>query len=128
MSMTSLTSTEDRSDDRTWGTLCHLSVYCGLVIPFGNILAPLAIYLSTPSGFVNDQCKAVLNFQISALITMLLIPVVLVVSIITIVGPFVVVFGAVGLMIAWLILPIIGAVRASHGENFEYPLTIRFFK
>jgi uncharacterized protein len=28
--------------------------------------------------------------------------------------------------VAWIVLPIIGAVKASNGEGYRYPLTIRF--
>ena len=31
-------------DDRTWGSLAHLSALCGLVIPFGSVLAPLILW------------------------------------------------------------------------------------
>ena len=32
-------------DERTWGMLCHFSAFGGFIFPFGNILAPLIIWL-----------------------------------------------------------------------------------
>ena len=54
-------------DEKTWGMLCHISTFCGMIIPFGNILAPLIIWLIKKEElpFVSDQGKEVLNFQIS---------------------------------------------------------------
>ena len=39
---------------------------------------------------------------------------------------FIPIFFAVA--IAWLVLVVIGAVRASRGELYRYPLTIRFIR
>ena len=54
-------------DDRTWGSLAHLSALCGLLIPFGSLLGPLIMWRTrgqrTP--FVGDQALEALNFNIS---------------------------------------------------------------
>ena len=63
---TPIETTPLSKDERTWGMLCHISTFCGLIIPFGNILAPLIIWLIKKEDlpFVQDQGKEVLNFQI----------------------------------------------------------------
>jgi len=50
-----------------WGMFCHLSTLCGYVMPFGNILGPLVVWLIKKDEYplVDDQGKEALNFQIS---------------------------------------------------------------
>src|SRR5262245_54589856 len=55
-------------DERTWAMASHLSTLAGyLVVPFGNIIAPLVIWLikKDTMPFVDDQAKEALNFQIT---------------------------------------------------------------
>ncbi len=107
-------------DERTWGMLAHLSALLGyLILPFGNIIAPLVVWLvkKDQSQFVGDQAKESLNFQISCTIYM----VVALISLMLLVGfilvPLVYAFG--------LILTLIGTVKANNGEAYRFPFTIR---
>ena len=54
-------------EDRTWGSLAHLSALCGMLIPFGSLLAPLIIWRTRGqrAPFVGDQALEALNFNIS---------------------------------------------------------------
>jgi uncharacterized Tic20 family protein len=105
--------------DRTWDVLCHVSALAGFVVPFGNILGPLIIWLikrnEIPS--VEAHGKESLNFQISVLIYMAVSAVLMLV----LVGVFLMVI--VG--ITAIVLVIIASVKASNGELYRYPLTIR---
>lgn len=109
---------EVTSDDRTWGILVHASALAGLVVPFGNILAPLVIWLvkREESQFVDENGTEVLNFQITW--TVLLV----VVALTILVGVGVLLLPILGLV--WLILVILGTVRASEEEVYDYPLTV----
>lgn len=108
------------SDERTWGILVHASGFVGLVLPLGNIIAPLLIWLvkREDSQFVDENGRNAVNFQISWSIYLF-------VSLLTI-------FVLIGLLLAplvalgWLILVIVASVRASNEEVYEYPLTINF--
>ena len=64
-----MTSSEQNTE-RTWAAFAHLSALLGILIPFGNLIAPLAIWLlkKNESAFIDDQGKESLNFQISVLI------------------------------------------------------------
>ncbi len=109
--------------DKTWGVLCHLLTFTGLMgIPFGNILAPLVIWLikKAESEFVDYNSREALNFQISitiyAIVTgalcfvfigFLLIPVIL---------------------IADIVLTIMATVKANNGDLYKYPLTLKLIK
>ncbi len=112
---------EVSKDEKTWGMLSHLSVFSGLVIPFGHIIAPLVIWLLKKDdenmAFVEDQAKEVLNFQIASTIYAFIGGILLFV----IIGIFV--LGA--LAIFWLVVTILGALKANEGVAYRYPLNIR---
>lgn len=104
------------------GMLCHLLALSGLIVPFGNIIGPLVIWLikKETMPFVDDQGKESLNFQISVTIAMF------------IAGLLVFVFIGMLLLpvigIAALVLTIIGGIKANDGVYHRYPFTIRLIK
>ncbi len=110
-------------NEKMWGMLCHLtSLALFIGIPFGNFVGPLIIYLIKKDEyeFVADQGKEVLNFQITW-------------SLIFIVSALFIIIGIgvlmlIGFGIAWLILVIIGTVKANEGIHYRYPLTLCFIK
>lgn len=116
------------SSTRSWEVLCHLSAIAGLLgVPFGNILGPLIIWLikRDDSPGVDVHGRESLNFHISWTIY----------GIITGISAFILTFLIIGifiwpiLAIGWLtmvILVVIGSVKASNGQLYRYPLTIRF--
>lgn len=110
--------------ERQWGMGCHLGALIGYMIPFlaANILAPLVIWLlKRESGpFVDEQGKESLNFQLSLLIYSLICGLLFLVGI----G----VLFVIPLAIFGLVCPVIGAVKASEGTSYRYPLCIRFIK
>ncbi len=50
-------STSYDKDQRTWAMLCHISTFVGFVFPFGNIIAPLVLWLLKKDEYplVDDQ-------------------------------------------------------------------------
>ncbi|KGD61654.1 hypothetical protein T9A_01603 [Alcanivorax jadensis T9] len=116
------TQGEPKQEERSLGLACHLLALAGLVVPFGNILGPLIIWLvkKDDSAFVDDQGKEALNFNITisiaGFIAFLLMFVVIGGLLLPIIGIF------------WLIMTIIAAVKANGGERYRYPLTIRLIK
>lgn len=110
----------ENHDEKNWGMFCHLAALATFVIPFGNIIGPLVIYLIKRDEyhFVEDQGKESLNFQIS--ITILFIFALLLVF--AVVGVFLI----IPLFVFWLVMVIVATVRASEGRYFRYPFTIRF--
>jgi uncharacterized Tic20 family protein len=107
-------------DEKQWGMFAHLAGFATFVIPFGNVVGPLIIYLIKKDEyeFVNDQGKEVLNFQIKW-------------SIIFVISA-ILIFAGIGILlligfgIAWLVLVIVGTVAANNGQYYRYPLTIKF--
>lgn len=111
----------DNPDEKQWGMFTHVAAFAALIgIPLGNVIGPLIIYLIKKDeyGFVADQGREVLNFQITWSLIFF------VSSILIFVG--VGFFMLIGFGIAWLVLVILGAIAASNGEYHRYPLTIRF--
>ena len=113
----------DEKQARNWGMLCHLSALAAFLgIPFGHLLGPLVVWLVKKNEypFVDEQGKESLNFQIS--VTIYAMP--LVILVFVLIGiPLL-----IALLIGDVIFVIIAAVKASNGESYRYPLTIRFIK
>ena len=109
-------------DEKTWGMLCHLAALAGAIIPFGNIIGPLVVWLikKQEMPFVEDQGKEALNFQISVTIYLIASALLLFVIIGLLLLPAVAIFS--------LVMTIIAAVKANNGERYRYPLCIRFLK
>jgi len=110
-------------DEQNWAMICHLSALAGFLIPFGNILGPLIVWLIKRGEMplVESNGKEAINFQITVSIAMLIcIPLMFV--LIGIPLMFAVGLGA-------LILTIMAAVKVSNGEfEYKYPMTIRLLK
>jgi uncharacterized protein len=104
----------------TWGALCHLAVLAVLIGPMlMNVLGPLVVWLLKKNDhpFIDEQGKESLNFQISMTIYSLA-------AVISIIGiPLAIIIG-----IADIVLIIVASIKTSNGENYRYPLTIRFIK
>ncbi|MDX2034089.1 MAG: DUF4870 domain-containing protein [Blastocatellia bacterium] len=108
------------SEERNWAMAAHLSALIGyLVIPFGNIIAPLVIYLmkKDQSPFVADQARESLNFQISISLYFVIAGILVLALIGFILLPV--------LYLGGLILTIMAAVKASSGTAYRYPFTLR---
>lgn len=111
----SVPAIESTSDERNMALLAHLG---GILTGF---VVPLVVWLikKDQSKYVDDQGKEALNFQLNLLGHIVIL----------------VLFGIVTcgfgflLLIPWagyaIVMPIIGGVKASNGEVYRYPLTIR---
>jgi uncharacterized Tic20 family protein len=111
--------------NRTWGMLCHLSALAGLVIPFGNILGPLVVWLvkKDQMPIVNEYGKEALNFQISVTIYLIALSVIAMILAFIAIGVFL--FPIVGLIaLADLVLVIIASVKANQGLAYKYPFAL----
>jgi len=115
-------SIERSKDECTWAMLSHFSALCMFIFPFGNILAPLIIWLIKKEEipFVEDQAKEVLNFQISMTIYMI--------------GSFILfllLIGIpifIGLGIFNVIITIVAGIKANDGKAYRYPINLRLVK
>ena len=115
-------NSELSADSKNMGMLCHLLALSGIIIPLGSILGPLILWLvkKETDPYVDEQGKESLNFQISVLIY----GIVSAILMLAVIGIFLIFVVAIG----WLVLTIIGTIKASKGEPWKYPVTIRFIK
>ena len=109
-------------EERTMGMLCHLLALAGYVVPFGNIIGPLVIWLvkKDESSFVDDQGKESLNFQITVMIA-----VVVCIILFFLVVPLLLI-PVIGLID--LVFIIIATIQANNGERYRYPFALRLIK
>ena len=110
------------SDEKNMAMFCHLSAFAGYLIPFGSIIGPLIIWLMKKDemAFVDRHGKESLNFQISMLIYLFVSALLMLV----VIGVFLI----IGLAIFNLVVVIMASIKASNGEEWEYPLRIPFIK
>lgn len=102
---------------------CHLAAFFGfIIVPIGTILGPFCIWIAKRRfhPFIDQAGKESMNFQISMLIWMLLSLALIYLGI----GIFIM----IALSAVNVACVVIAAVRASRGQNFHYPLSIRMIR
>jgi hypothetical protein len=100
----------------------HVLGLAGFVFPFGNIVAPLILWLvkRSTSPLLDRTGKEVLNFQISFTIYAAIAGVLCFVLVGFLILP--------AIAILWLVFIIIAAIKTGNGEEYRYPLTIRMLQ
>ena len=107
-------------NEKQWILFTHLGGLGMFILPFGNIIIPMVIWISKKQEFpgVDVHGKAVLNFQISMTIWVLIA----VFLIFLVIGfPILIVLG-----ILQIVFVIIGTLKADQGILYKYPLSITF--
>jgi uncharacterized Tic20 family protein len=113
---------EVSADQRQMALFSHLSSLSGLIIPLGNILGPLILWLvkKDTMPFVDDQGKEAVNFQITiaiaGIVAGLLVFVLIGFLLVPVIG------------IAWLVLSVLAGIKANEGQYYRYPFAIRLLK
>ena len=111
------------SNTRTWCVLCHASALLGLFFHFlGHIFGPLIVWLIKrgDAAEIDAHGKESLNFQISMLIYDAIAAILCLILI-----------GIPILVLLWVlntVLVIVASIKASEGELYRYPFTIRLIK
>jgi hypothetical protein len=110
-------------EEQNWAMYCHLSALVGFVIPLGNVLGPLVIWLMKKDTMpqVDVHGKEALNFQITVLLALIV--------------SFLLTFVLIGLLllpivgIGALVLTIMAAIKVSNGQlDYRYPIAMRLIK
>ncbi|PSN20165.1 DUF4870 domain-containing protein [filamentous cyanobacterium CCP5] len=109
-------------ESRMWASIAHISALAGLIIPFGNILGPLIVWLIKRNElpFVDQQGREALNFQISLTVYLIIAGILMSVLIGFVLLPIV--------AIAGLVFIILATIKANEGVAYKYPLTFRLIK
>ena len=118
---TTETGTADQ-EIRNTAVAAHLSTFAGLVVPFGSVIGPLAVWLTRRDRdpFIDQAGREALNFGISIAIY----GSVLLVAALMLVGIPLLMVG----VIAWVVLASLAAAKASQGHTYRYPLTLRLVR
>ena len=109
-------------ETNTWALIMHLSLLTGFLVPLAGLIAPVAIYLIKKNdlpGLV-PHGHVIFNWIVSVIIYCI-VGVVLTVVLIGV--PILIALGVIS-----IIFPIVGAIKASDGEVWRYPLSINVFK
>jgi len=141
--------------ENTNAFLIHISAFAGFMFPFGNIITPLIAWqtLKDRSLFLDEQGKEAVNFNISYTLYVFLISIIFVPFALGSIFSrhhnflnsrnfnlsfdldFPNLFGFIGLgsvagiiYVIGIALVIIASLKAKEGENYKYPLTIKFIK
>lgn len=115
------------AEARNWAMGAHLSAFVGAWVALA-FLGPLVVWLvkRDDDRFVEHHAKEALNFNLTmfglGVLGFLLVVLTLGLGIV-VVAPLALVF-----FVAWVVFPIIAAVRASNGEGYRYPLSLRLVK
>jgi len=113
------TSVSIGPEERGLAAITHLSGLAGYIIPFGGVLVPIIIWIvKKDSAIISSIAKQaiLLNCFVFLLViasavlwlTLILIPAVILFWIVLAIGA--------------LALPIIGAIKASEGKYYKYPV------
>lgn len=113
-----------RSEDRMWGAMAHGAAFLGLAVPLPgmNVLGPLAVWLAhkDAGGFVEDQARASLNFQISmAILYLATLPFVLLLVGIPVL---------LGIKLFSVVFVIVAIINAASGKAYAYPFSMELVK
>lgn len=146
-----------QNTENTNAFLIHISAFAGFLFPFGSIITPLIVWqtLKDRSRFLDEQGKEAVNFNISYSLYMLIASIIVVPffirsifsshrnnynvhwdldwwdfdlgfgSLFGVIG-FTSLVGIIGLI--KLALIVLAAIKANKGEDYRYPLTIKFIK
>ena len=103
--------------------LMHLSQLLNLVTAVGGLIVPLVIWLTQKDKVthMDREGKEVINFQISMFLAALIS-----VPLILLFGLGVLMLIAIGILS--VVIPIVGTIKSSNNEYFEYPFTHKFIK
>jgi len=116
------TVADQDKETNTWAMILHLSLLSGLVIPMAGLIVPIVIYVIKKDDLpgLTAHGNVVFNWMISAVIYAIV--------------SFILIFVLIGFLtlfavaILSIVFPIIGAIKASEGEVWPYPLSIPIFK
>jgi len=123
MSLNPQVSPPDPKEEQNWAMICHLAALSGFIIPFGNVVGPLVVWLMKKDTMplVDLHGKEALNFQITVLIA-LFVCALLIIVVIGVFLMFIVGLGA-------LVMTIIAAVKVANGQlDYKYPFALRLIK
>ena len=115
-------------DDCNWASAAHWGSFVAAFVALA-FLAPLLVMLlrGPQSPFVRRHAVESLNFQLSMLIYGFVGAFVAVILALVTLGLalLIIIPAALALAVLWIVVIIQASIKASHGEDYHYPLTLR---
>ena len=106
-------------DERGLAAITHLSGLAGYVVPFGGVLVPIIIWIvKSDSRVISGIAKQAVLLNV----IVFLLGIAMFVLAITIILIPVAIVGGLLLCIAAIALPVVGAIKASEGTYYRYPM------
>lgn len=113
-------ATEIDAEAKRWAAMSHLSAFA-MFLGIPTLIGPLVAWLwKRDIPYVDEQGKEALNFNISFLLYGIASALLIIVLVGLLLLPIV--------FVTWFVLVIVASVKASAGEDYRYPLTIRFIR
>jgi hypothetical protein len=109
-------------EEKSYIVFMHASVLAGVIFPFAGFILPLVMWMSNKdkSERVDAHGKVVMNWVLSSVVYGLIFGIL---CLILIGIPLL-----IALSVCTFIFSIMGAVKASEGQLWPYPLSIQFIK
>ena len=110
------------SDENSWGMYIHLSQFCGVIVPGAGFAIPVVLWVlkKDESGVIDEHGLIVINWMI----TQCVFAVAFSLLCFVLIGfPLL-----LALVVATIVYPIMGGIKASQGEIWKYPFSIEFIK
>jgi uncharacterized Tic20 family protein len=112
-----------RTEERTWAMIAHLSALAFFVLPpVGGVIGPLVVWLAKKdsSAFVSEAAREAINFNLAVLAAYAVCVLLMFIFIGILLGA--------ALLVFWLVMTLVAAIRASEGIHYKYPITVRVVK
>ena len=107
------------AEERGLAVAAHLSGLAGYIIPLGGVIVPIIIWaVKSESPVISTIAKQALLLNVVVFITGIALAVLL----LTIILIPMVILGWIALALVAIALPIIGAIKASEGVYYKYPV------
>ena len=112
----------DDREVRQWAMCVHFSLLAGFLVPFAGLIVPITIWQLKKSDMpeIDVHGKIIANWIISLMVYTVIS---FVLSFVLIGLPLLFALGIIG-----VVFPVIGGIKASNGEAWTYPLSIKFMK
>lgn len=128
----------------TYAMVLHLSHYAGYLVPFAGFIIPIGmwLYAKDQNNFIHEQGRSSANFILSYFIYYSVYGLIAIFFYFLIIQRFIFHHSSEPFLFPWLFIlfipmipliildvisPIFGAIAASQGNSFRYPLTLTIF-
>lgn len=107
------------AEDRSLAVMTHLAGLAGYIIPLGGVIVPIVIWVVKSD---NRTISAIAKQAVFLNVAIFILALLLVLPALTLILLPISIIGWIALALTALALPIVGAVKASDGVFYSYPV------